>query len=113
MPTKENTACGEGNTWNRPCEAAKDLLMMLRIREHFTLHIECKSKKKREMERVCDREKKGGETGRERQKERGRLVGTKEMGKMVERRGRWKERWEVARESFSILDRAEKQKTDE
>lgn len=64
-------------------------------------------------QRKRDREKKGGETGRERQKERGRLVGTKEMGKMIERWGRWKERWEVARESFSILDRAEKQKTDE
>lgn len=53
MPPKENTAYGEGNTWTRPCEAAKDsLLMMLCIREHFTLHIEGKSKNKREMERV-------------------------------------------------------------
>lgn len=52
-------------------------------------------------QRKRDRDKKGGETGRERQRERGRLVGTKkEMGKMVERRGRWKERWEMAKNVF-------------
>lgn len=38
-------------------------------------------------QRKRDRDKKGGQTGRERQRERGRLVESKEMGKMKERWG--------------------------
>lgn len=79
--------------------------MMLSIRGYFTLHTEGKSKK-REMERERrqrkrDTGKKGRETERERQMERGRLVGSKkEIGKMVPRRRRWRERWQVCKREF-------------